>query len=192
VVPAEERFQSGDLSSGNIHLWLIHQKKFFFVECRSQGVLQGQSLHDLSIHIRRKKLKVLPSIVFGAIHGRIGILDQGFTVRTVFGENADAEAATNAKGVTLNYQSGSQCIHKPLSGNCCVGYVLYSSQHDEEFISAKSGYCVLFTRTPLKPFCNVLQKEVTDRMPERVIDDFEAVEIKEQKCNSVLLSTSSG
>jgi hypothetical protein len=29
-------------------------------------------------------------MVFGAIHGRIGILDQGFAIRAVFRENADA------------------------------------------------------------------------------------------------------
>src|SRR5208282_1028083 len=102
MLPAEERLQSGDLSSGNIHLWLIHQRKFSFVECQSQAVLQGQSLHNLSIHVLRKELKVVTSMIFGAIHGSIGIFDQGIAVRTVFRENADAEAATKAQGVTLN------------------------------------------------------------------------------------------
>jgi hypothetical protein len=95
VLPAQECFQPADPSTGNFHLRLIEQEKFSFFECQSQAVLQGQSLYDLSIHVLRKELKVVTSIVLGAIHGRIGILDQGFAVCTVFRENADAEAATN-------------------------------------------------------------------------------------------------
>ena len=83
-----------------------------------------------------KNLKLLRPLIFGAIHGRIGILDQGFAVRTVFRENADAEAASNTKGVTLNDEFSGHCIHKPLSGNCCVGYVFYIGEHNEEFVSA--------------------------------------------------------
>jgi hypothetical protein len=39
----------------------------------------------------------------------------------------------------------------------------------------------LFTRRSLKAFCNVLQEKVADRVPERVVDVFEPVEIEEQK-----------
>ena len=135
VLPAEERLQPGDPSSGNIHLRLIHEKEFFFVECQSQAVLQGQSLHSLSVHVLREEPKIVTSIIFGAIHGRIGILDQSFAVRTVFRENADAEAATNTERVTLNDEFSGHCIHEPLSGNCCIGDVLYVSQHDKKFVS---------------------------------------------------------
>ena len=135
MLPAKQRFQPADLSGGNIHLRLVHEKEIFLVECQSQAVLQGQSLHSLSVHVRGKKLKVVPSTVFGAIHGSIGMLDQGFAVRTVFREDADAEAATNAKGVTLDDESGRHCIHKPLGGNCGVGDVVNIGEHDEEFVS---------------------------------------------------------
>jgi hypothetical protein len=83
-------------------------------------------------------------------------------------------------------------MHEPLSGDCCVGCVLYSSQHNEEFVSAYPGHCVLFTRKSLKPFCNFLQDKVADRVPERVVNGFEPVEIEEQKRNFVLLPTSTG
>ena len=92
----------------------------------------------------------------------------------------------------MNDEFSGHRIHDPFSGDCCVGYVLYSSQHDDEFVSAYPGHCVLFTRTSLKSFCNVLQEKVAERVPERVVDDFEPVEIKEQKRNFVLLPTSTG
>src|SRR4029077_4071741 len=99
-----------------------------------QAVLYGQSLHRLSVHVRGKKLKVVPSTVFGAIHSSIGMPDQGFAVRTVFWEDADTETATNAKGVTLDDESGRHCIHKPLGRNGGAGDVVNMGEHDEEFI----------------------------------------------------------
>ena len=48
-----------------------------------------------SVHVIGKEPKVVPPLFLGAIHGRIGILDQGLAVRAVFRENADAEAATD-------------------------------------------------------------------------------------------------
>src|ERR1017187_5498870 len=131
VLPAEERLQPDDPSSGNFYLRLIHQKEFLLVECQSQAVLQGQSLHSLSVHVFCKEPKVVTSALFGAIHGCIGILDQGFAVRTVFRENADAEAAINHQWVTLDDEFSGHCIHEPLSGNCCAGDLLYRSQHNE-------------------------------------------------------------
>ena len=83
--------------------WYI-EKELFLVSCLPQAVLQGQSLNSLSVHVRSKELKIVPPAVFGAIHSSIGILDKGIVVRTVFGEDADAKAATNAERVTLDHE----------------------------------------------------------------------------------------
>ncbi len=63
------------------------------------------------------------------------------------------------KGVTLNDEFSGHRIHEPLSGNGCVGDVLYVSQHDQEFVAADPGHGVLFTPPFLKPFCNLLAEE---------------------------------
>src|ERR1700676_4107684 len=94
--------------------------------------------------------------------------------------------------MTLDDESGRNGIHKPLGGNCDTGDVVNMGEHDEKFVSSYPGYGVPFTGTAFEPFCNVLQKEVSHRMPERVVDYFEAVEINEQKSDFVLLPTSSG
>src|ERR1019366_4256390 len=146
-----------DLATGKIHLRLIDQKELFLLECRTQAVFQGQSLHNLSSHLFRKELKAVPSILFGAIHGRIGMLEQAFNIRTVFRENADAEAAGNAKGVTLDNEFSGHCVHKPLSRNCYIGDVLYTVEYDKEFVSAQAAHRVLFARPSLKSCRHILQ-----------------------------------
>src|ERR1019366_895047 len=111
MLPAQQCLQPDDLSSGHVHLWLIHQKEFFFVECLLKAVLQSQSLYSLSVYVLCEEPKAVASTLFGAIHGRIGILDQGFGVCTVFREDADAEAASEIKRVTLNGIFTDHCIH---------------------------------------------------------------------------------
>ena len=94
--------------------------------------------------------------------------------------------------MTLNDEFSGHCIHEALRGNGCVGNILYVSQHDEKFVSGQPSHSVLFAHRSLKAFCNVLQKKVADRMPERVVDVLEPVEIEEQKRNFVLLPASTG
>src|ERR1700674_5406740 len=83
MLPTKKSLQPDDLPRGNIHLRLIHQKKFFFWECPPHAALQRQSLHNLSIHLLREEPKVIASFVFGAVHSRIGVLDDRFGVRAV-------------------------------------------------------------------------------------------------------------
>jgi hypothetical protein len=50
----------------------------------------------------------------------------------------------------------------------------------------------LFTRPFHQPFCDLLQNKVANRVPERVVNGFEPIEIEEQKRNFVLSPTSTG
>jgi hypothetical protein len=51
----------------------------------------------MSVHLISEESVVVTSTVFGAIHSGISILDQRLCVRTVFGEDADAKAASNTE-----------------------------------------------------------------------------------------------
>ena len=57
-------------------------------------------------------------------------------------------------------------IHDPFGGNRRVGHVPYMSQHDKEFVATQTGNGVLLTSPFLEPFCNSLQEEVADRVPQ--------------------------
>ena len=59
-------------------------------------------------------------------------------------------------------------------------------------MSAESCHGIQFTRSSLKPLCNCLEKKVANRVPERVVDEFELVEIEKQKRDFVLFPTSTG
>jgi hypothetical protein len=83
--------------------------------------------------------------------------------------------------MTLDNEFSDHHIHKPFGGNRRVGVVLNLSQRDQEFIPTQTGHRVLFPPPCLKTFCDFLQEEVADRVPQRVVDGLEAVEIQKQK-----------
>src|SRR5579864_1231232 len=92
--------------------------------------------------------------------------------------------------MTLNGECSGHCIHQSLGGYCCVGDVFYVSQHDQEFVASETGDGVLVTCPCLKSFGNFLQEEVASRVPQRIVDVLELVEVEEQKCDFLLLPTS--
>jgi hypothetical protein len=94
--------------------------------------------------------------------------------------------------VALNNELSRHRLHYPPSGDCYARNILDAGEHDEKFISAEPDHGVLFTRETLKSFRSVLQEKVADRVPEGVVDDFETVEIEEQKRNFVIVTTSMG
>ena len=104
----------------------------------------------------------------------------------MFGEHADANATTHAEGMTLDDESRAHLFHNPFRYNRYIGYLLHAVQHDQEFVAAHPGYCVVFPRAVLEPFRNLLQHHISERVSERVIDDFEPVEIEKQQRNFLI------
>src|SRR5579863_119803 len=190
MLPAEKRLQADDLSGGHIHLRLINEEEFISVERQAQTVLQRQPVSDLGVHFFGEEPKVVASLFFGAVHGGISMLDQAFSTFTVVWKNADAEAAADIERVSLHDKFLDHCSHEPFGGDGGVSHISDTSEYDEEFVSAEAGDCVLITRPSFESFCNLLQKKVAERVPERVVDVFEAIEIEEQKRNLVFLTAS--
>src|ERR1035437_502829 len=77
-------------------------------------------------------------------------------------------------------------LHSLLRRNRYVGRILDTGQHDDELVAAHPGDYVRFTYAFPKPFGNVLQHEVPERVSKRVVDDFEPVEIKKQQRNLLI------
>ena len=70
------------------------------------------------------------------------------------------------EGLALNDKFIDERIRKPLGSNRRVGDVLYGGQHDQEFVTAQACNGVLGTCPSLKPFGDVLEEEITDRVPQ--------------------------
>ena len=193
VLPAEERFHPDDHSTGDLHLRLIYQEQLFSLQRQPQAVLQSQPLHHLSIHVFGEELEGIASLLFGAIHGRIGIFDQRLPVHSMFRENTDADATSHVEALIFNQEFSGHAVEDPVGGDGRFGNTLQGGQHDQEFVAAAAGHRIFFPDTPLEPFGNLLQEKIAERVSQRIVDDFEAVEIEKQNCDFlVVLAASAG
>jgi hypothetical protein len=68
------------------------QKKFFPGHCVAEGRFQRQAFRHLDVHIGQEELVIVSSVLFGAVHGRIGIFQQGVGLLAVIGVEADTDA----------------------------------------------------------------------------------------------------
>ena len=53
-------------------------------------------------------------------------------------------------------------------------------EHDDEFVSAKPGHHVAIAYAIPKPLGHLDQQRVTCRVPQRVVDHLESIEVNEQ------------
>jgi hypothetical protein len=74
MIPAQQGFHTLDLSALDIYQRLIMQDQLATFRRTSQTVFQFQPFHGMRVHFRRVELEIITARVFGAVHGRIGVL----------------------------------------------------------------------------------------------------------------------
>ena len=99
MLPAYERLDTRDGSCLEIYLRLVMQQQLVAFKSISQLAFQGLTLDGLETHVWGKELVIIAPIFLGAIHRRVGILEQRLTIFTVAGVRAYADAHGNSKTV---------------------------------------------------------------------------------------------
>src|SRR5579872_7417165 len=64
-----------------------------------------------------------------------------------------------------------------------VGVGLHGAEGNQEFISTEASHSIFFTRKRAQPLSDLLQQHVSNRMAQRIIDDFEAVDVEIDQSN---------
>src|SRR5579871_5652446 len=180
MLPAYERFQTDHHSTGEFHLRLIHQEEFSPIEGEAQTILQRQSFHNLDIHVLGKELVSIASFFFGAIHGRVGVLDQRLAIDSMLRKDTDANAASDGEPLIFHHELRGHGVDDSVRRVGDVVDTVDGGHDDEEFVAANAGHSIVLTGTAFKPFGNLLQEKVAEGVSERVVDDLEAVEIEKQ------------
>src|ERR1017187_3883521 len=120
MLPTEQSFHANDLTRRNIHLRLVYKEKLFSLERHAQSALQCQSLYHLVVHVFREELNIVGTLLFGAVHGGIRILNKRLAVHSVFRKHADPDAACDVDWVTLKREFSGYRVNDPLSSHSCI------------------------------------------------------------------------
>ena len=180
--PSQESLDSADLAGRHFDLGLVLQRELVEFERVTQICFQLQPLDRLAFHLGREEAKIVLSFLLRKIHGHIGILGQGLHVVAIVRKYGDTDAPRRTAlmpGKNDGRQQGSENLFRNI---CDLLPIVNPVENDDELVAAKPGDEVAFAYATLDPFGYLDQQHVASPVPERVVDDLEAVEIDEEQC----------
>jgi len=177
--PSEQGFRSHDPPSGKLKLWLILEKELFLLESPSQSVFHSEPLKRLAIHLLGEEPPAVPSAILGGEESNIGVFEQGFRVRTVHREKTDPNAAGSGKADPIDDEVSREFCLDSIGSEHGVSAVLDCTYNNYKLVATQASHGIVASRAFSQPLCDLLQNNVSGRMPQRVIHIFKAVKINE-------------
>ena len=109
MLPANERFDTGDLAGLEGHARLVMQQQFVAAQREPEVIFDRQAFLRLGVQRVGKELVVVAALGFRVVHGHIGVLHQGLRVWAIGGVDADADRAGCRQVVGVNHDRRGQC-----------------------------------------------------------------------------------
>ena len=134
--------------------------------------------HSNSVHIRLKKPPPATALLFGAIKRQIGVLHQLNGMRAVARRQCNADAGANADFVAFQLEMLIDALNNAARQDRGFHRFRDPELEDRELVSTQAGNRVGFAHRRPQSGCDRAQQAVADRMPERVVDRLEPVEIE--------------
>jgi len=179
VGPAQQRFHAHHLAAGQVQLGLVFEVELVPRQGVAQLAFQSQPLQGARIHARGIELPVAPSLFLGAVHGDVGVLDQGVGILAIGGVHGHAHAATEHEFVFAQLQRLRHGIEDALQGGRARLAAAMLGQQQHEFVAAQARHRVDFARGVAQAPGHVLQHPVARVVAQRVVDELETVEVDE-------------
>lgn len=132
------------------------------------------------------------SLCLGTIHGGIGLTQQRIGIRGIFGKMADADAGTDMGSLPFQLKGDGQGIQQIAGYESSIISAVYLLQKDGEFIAAQACHHVAFPHMLTQSAGHRLQQDITQGVPQGVIDRLETVEIEKQQGQIFLVSMGFG
>ncbi len=178
--PAYQRLGAGNRTRLEIDFRLVMQHKLLPLQGVPQAAFDGLQLDGPNVHVPLKELVTVAPIFLGVVHRGIRVPDQGLCILTVGRKGADANTHRDIEVVAANAMGRRQRREHFGCRDGCVFYLIEFRKHDHKFVSAEAADRVRDADTCLQPLRHRLQQHVSHRVPERVIDVFEPIEVYEQ------------
>jgi len=180
AAPAYQRLGAADAPGDDIHLGLEEQHEFLVVDGAPQGVLHVQAGHRLGIHLRREEAEGVAARLLGAVHGRVGILDQGIGIDGIVGIHGNADAHRHRHFMALQVEGLAHRFADLVDH--AHGMLRPFGQHQDggKFIAAETADGVAHAQAVDEAAGKLAQQIVADGVAQRVVDILETVDIHEQ------------
>ncbi|RMO12329.1 hypothetical protein ALQ47_05261 [Pseudomonas cichorii] len=159
---------------------MVGEAQFVAFQGSAQFLLEGDPFAGLGCQVAGVAFDPVAALGLGAVHRRIGVLDQCGDVGAVGGEQATADAGTHEELVLASLEGRGEAGQELAADGLCIAGLQQAGQQDDEFIAAQARYGVDVAQRLLEALCDAFEEQIAHRVPEAVVDVFEAIQVDKQ------------
>ena len=178
--PAQQRLETADEAALEGHLGLVVEEKLFLIDGPAQRRLHPHARERPLVHLAGEVLVGIAALFLGAIHGGVGVHDQGFGVVAVGREQRDADARADVGVVRIELERPRESVQDFLCNDARVPRFRKLRHDGAELVPAEPAYRVAAAHALRKTGRRFLEQLVTGAVPLGVVHQLEAVQVDEE------------
>jgi hypothetical protein len=192
MAPAQQRLDADDGAAAQVDLGLEVQLELTPLERVAQGGFEVHAFLRLLVHLRLVELVIGAAMLLGAVHGEVGVLDQGVRIVAVTRVAGHADTAVEEEVLAADRHRARHRLHDPVQHRIAQVAVAAFGQHQHEFVAAEARHGILRAHRRGQALRDRLQAFVAAAVADAVVDELEAVEVDEQHPHSLLVALRAG
>jgi hypothetical protein len=182
VVPSDECLEAQQRAGVELDDRLVLEDELSQSHRVAEVVLQLQGPLHLGVHPRREELNAVLALALGHVHREVGVAHQ--FVRRVVAQarraaDSQPDAACHGDSCVVDDDRVAQSGQRAFGQRESVSRVV-RAEHDGELVTAEPSDRLPVKSDRAQSERHDAQQFVTCRVPERVVDDLEVVEVDEQ------------
>ena len=182
MAPADERLHVGDLVRPHVDDGMVVQLEFVARERIAQIDLERSARVRVGPHHGFEQAVGAAAADLGLVEGQIGALDELIDVGAVLWSKRNPDAGRDIEPVTVERIGGGKRLEQPVGGgNRFFALVPVHRRHDCKFVAAEPSHRIGLAQAPQQTPRDRFEKLVADRMPERIVDALEEVEVQHEQ-----------
>src|ERR1700722_1741483 len=187
MVPPQQCLGAVHDSRRDADLGLIVQLELLLFQGDAHVDFQPDLLLRGRVHARREALEIVAAPLLRAVHRRIGVRQQGLDLRAVQRKKRDTDAR---RGMNLDVRNAHRLLHYI---DDAAGYLprrigIRTRRHDQyELVAAEACDRIDVAHDASQPLRHHLEQFVAGAVSERIVHQFEAVEVPQIAGESLAL-----
>src|SRR5205809_3056712 len=178
--PAQQRLETADEAGLERHLGLVVEEELLLIDRPAQRRLHPHARERPLVHLAGEVLVGIAALFLGAIHGGVGVHDQGLGVVAVGREQGDADARADIGVVRIELERPAEGVQDFLRNDTRVPR-LREVRHDRaELVAAEPAHRIAAAHALRKTVGRFLEQLVPGAVPLGVVHELEAVEVDEE------------
>jgi hypothetical protein len=178
MAPAQQCFGADHGTAGQVDLGLEVQLELPGRQCAPQRTFQRQALEGVRVHVRRVETHPVAADGLGAVHGDLGVLDQGVGVGAVGRPGRHPGTAAEHQRLPLELQRQRHRVAHLLHPRGGLALVGAAGQHQHEVVAADPGRGVARTQRADDAHGQRAQRGVAGAPAQGVVDQLEVVDVE--------------